>query len=188
MSKPTDAAISAARFEAPSEATPLTTRPAWIMLYCVAAVALAFVFVLHDAAYWPTPLPTVSIVALAFVFALASPFGTFETVGGLAEYASLAMPIAFAMLLVLDWHSFCFAIVLSEAFNLASDTIRRQNKNDLVHSRLQHRGANHRRWCGGHRASHLQTRLRLDPGWIVAFGRSGGRAHLRGHHMEVTQI
>jgi diguanylate cyclase (GGDEF)-like protein len=116
-----------ARFEPPPEATPLETTSAWTFWAFVTLSAIACTVALHDGAYWPSPIPVVSIVALALLVAVVSPFGTFQTVEGLAEYASLAMPIGFAMLLVLGWRDFTIAIALGEICNFVSERSRKKN-------------------------------------------------------------
>ena len=72
-------------------------------------------------------MPAATVVALAALVAFTNIFGAFETVEGLAEYTSLAMPIGFAMLLVLDWRSFVFGVALGETFTFVSEAVRRTN-------------------------------------------------------------
>ena len=98
---------------------------AFLVGVCVAGAVCAAVF--HDTALWPTPMPAATVVALAALVAFTNIFGAFETVEGLAEYTSLAMPIGFAMLLVLDWRSFVFGVALGETFTFVSEAVRRTN-------------------------------------------------------------
>ena len=72
-------------------------------------------------------MPAATVVALAALVAFTNIFGAFETVEGLAEYTSLAMPIGFAMLLVLDWRNFVFGVALGETFTFVSEAVRRTN-------------------------------------------------------------
>jgi diguanylate cyclase (GGDEF)-like protein len=115
------------RFEAPKEAATLRTAPARAFLVATIFVALLCAVGLHDGAFWPSPEPRIAIVALAFMMAVAGNFGTYQAVDGVAEYASLAMPIGFAMLLVLDWRGFAIGIALSEIFTFVSEVSRRVN-------------------------------------------------------------
>jgi diguanylate cyclase (GGDEF)-like protein len=115
------------RFEAPREAATLRTGPA--RLYLVAIVLIGFLCTvgLHDVAFWPSPEPVVAVVALAILMSVAGNFGTYQAVDSVAEYASLAMPIGFAMLLVLDWRDFAIGIALSEVFTFVCEITRRIN-------------------------------------------------------------
>jgi diguanylate cyclase (GGDEF)-like protein len=115
------------RFEAPKEAATLRTAPARAFLVAIVFVALLCAVGLHDSAFWPTPEPLVATVTLALMMAIAGNFGTYQAVDGVAEYASLAMPIGFAMLLVLDWRGFAIGIALSELFTFVCEASRRIN-------------------------------------------------------------
>jgi diguanylate cyclase (GGDEF)-like protein len=115
------------RFEAPREAATLRTAPARAFLVAIVVIAFVCAVGLSDGAFWPTPEPIAAIVALAFMMAVAGNFGTYQAVDGVAEYASLAMPIGFAMLLVLDWRDFAIGIALSEVFTFVSEASRRVN-------------------------------------------------------------
>jgi len=96
------------------------------MLACFAAGSACVVF-FNAGALWPTPFADVSTVALAVLLAFTGAFGTFETVDGLAEYASLAMPIALASLLILDWRHFLVCAALGEALQFVSERSRGTN-------------------------------------------------------------
>jgi len=115
------------RFEPPKEAATLRTAPARVFLVATIFVAFLCTVGLHDGAFWPSPEPVLAIVALALMMAVAGNFGTYQAVDGVAEYASLAMPIGFAMLLVLDWRGFAIGIALSEIFTFVSEASRRIN-------------------------------------------------------------
>jgi diguanylate cyclase (GGDEF)-like protein len=115
------------RFEAPREAATLRTAPARLFLVAIVFVAFLCVIGLRDSALWPSPEPAIALVALAFMMAVAGNFGTYQAVDGVAEYASLAMPIGFAMLLLLDWRGFALGIALSEVFTFVSEASRRIN-------------------------------------------------------------
>jgi diguanylate cyclase (GGDEF)-like protein len=109
------------------DAKPIRPLPARLfMLACFAAAAACVAF-FNAGALWPTPYADVSTVALAVLLAITGAFGTFETVDGLAEYASLAMPIALASLLVLDWHHFLACAVLGEFLQFISEKTRGTN-------------------------------------------------------------
>ena len=107
--------------------TPLRTRRGWIFLVGVIGIAFACALGLQDRAFWPSPQPTVAIFALAIVLAVADNFGTHRTVDGFSEYASLAMPIGFAMLLLLDWRAFTIALALAESITFVSESLRHIN-------------------------------------------------------------
>jgi diguanylate cyclase (GGDEF)-like protein len=115
------------RFGAPREAATLRTAPARAFLVAIISVAFICAIGLRDGALWPSPEPTIAIVGLAFMMAVAGNYGTYQAVDGVAEYASLAMPIGFAMLLVLDWRGFAIGIALSEVFTFVSEATRRIN-------------------------------------------------------------
>jgi diguanylate cyclase (GGDEF)-like protein len=119
---------SSPHFDAPAVAIPIRTRGGWIFATAVFAVAILCALLLGNApALWPTPSPLSSAIVLAALLAAANLFGTFQTFGGLSEFASLAMPIAFAMLLLLDWHLFVLAVALGEALTFVSEFVRRVN-------------------------------------------------------------
>jgi diguanylate cyclase (GGDEF)-like protein len=115
------------RFRAPEIATPVRTRSAWLVMIGVFLSAAGCALSLHTAAQWPAPAAEFTIVALALLVGLANAFGAHRTVNGLSEYTSLAIPIGFAMVLVLDWRGFVAAVVLGEIFTFVSEVVRREN-------------------------------------------------------------
>jgi len=120
-------AKTARSFEQPEDAKPIRPlRARLFMLVCFGAAAACVAF-FNVGAFWPAPFADVSTLALAVLLAITGAFGTFETVDGLAEYASLAMPIALASLLILDWHHFLVCAALGELLQFVSERSRRTN-------------------------------------------------------------
>ena len=124
--RPEDSVARSPEFVAPATATPLTARRAWWFYGLVAATAIAAAH-FRDSATWPADYPWLTVVALALAIAVANMFGTFQTIEGLAEYTSLAMPIGFAMFLLLDWQRFVVGVVLGELLTFVSEYARGVN-------------------------------------------------------------
>jgi diguanylate cyclase (GGDEF)-like protein len=120
-------AKGARSFSQPEAAKAIRPLPARLFLLGGVLAASACVAFFNASALWPAPLADLSTVALAVLIAIAGAFGTFETVDGLAEYASLAMPIAFASLLVLDWRHYVVCGALGEFLQFISERARGTN-------------------------------------------------------------
>jgi diguanylate cyclase (GGDEF)-like protein len=116
-----------ANFDAPPEATPLTTVPSWIFLVLITAAGVFFAATRHDRAFWETPYPLASAIALAVLVACASSVVTYRTTEGLTEDASLAMPLNFALLILFDWRFFVFATALGELLIFFSEWSRKKS-------------------------------------------------------------
>jgi diguanylate cyclase (GGDEF)-like protein len=114
-------------FAGPTEAAPIKPFAARAFLCGVLLAALVAAIFFDTSPLWPTPYPFVSTVILALLVAVTGAFGTFESVEGLAEYFSLAMPVWLASLLVLDWHHFVACVALGEFFQFISERTRRIN-------------------------------------------------------------
>ncbi len=120
-------AKAAKTFSQPAAAKPVRPWRARLFLAAGFAIAAACATLFNASAFWPTPFPLFSTVALAALVAVTGAFGTFETVDGLAEYTSLAMPIGLSSLLLLDWRHFLACVALGEFFQFVSETARRTN-------------------------------------------------------------
>jgi diguanylate cyclase (GGDEF)-like protein len=120
-------ATGKAKFDAPPEATPLTTGPSWVFLVLITAAGIVFAATRHDRAFWETPYPLASALVLSVLVACASTVVTYRTTEGLTEDASLAMPLNFALLILLDWRFFIFATALGEFLIFLSEWSRKKS-------------------------------------------------------------
>ncbi len=114
-------------FAPPTDAVEIRPLSARVFLVAVAFVGFGCALTLHTDALWATPAPTVSVVVFALLTAIAARFGAYQQVDGLAEYASLAMPMIFAALLLFDWPHFVAMMVLAEIFGYLGDVLNRSN-------------------------------------------------------------
>ncbi len=117
-------ARSFAQPEAAKPIRPLAARLFLVAGFLAAAACAAF---FNASALWPAPFENFTTGALAVLIAITGAFGTFETVDGLAEYSSLAMPIAIASLLLLDWRHYLICAALGEFLQFISESVRRTN-------------------------------------------------------------
>jgi diguanylate cyclase (GGDEF)-like protein len=124
---PAKPATGKANFDAPPEATPLTNAPSWAFLVLITAAGVFFAATRHDGAFWATPYPLASAIALSIFVACASAVVTYRTTEGLTEDASLAMPLNFALLILFDWRYFVFATALGEALIFISEWSRKKS-------------------------------------------------------------
>jgi diguanylate cyclase (GGDEF)-like protein len=110
-------------FSSPTYAAEIGDRALFFVLAIVLAASVA-VWAIPFPAPWPTPDPMVSALALVTLETIFNSAARFRRHGELASYLALDEPVVFAMLLLLDWKIFVFAVCVGEIAIAVSDNVR----------------------------------------------------------------